>query len=188
MLINLLQAFATWFGWLIAFGCLAAVIQFITTGFCVGVYARQLMKRGDGQTSTSGTSASGTSGSPTKQAAPSSQFGGKRLAWRRVHKVLIMQWRSIVLSVMVIIECLYFGTVYVAQTRAAEEAAKPQHVPEIEAWSLCLITSGGDRNKCLYLAAPLGIGENTVVASLFIASVSPLAVERGKLFVLMMGS
>jgi hypothetical protein len=78
---------------------------------------------------------------------------------------------------MVIIECLYFGTVYVAQTRAAEEAAKPQHVPQIEAWSLCLITSRGDKNKCLHLAAPLGIGENTVVASLFIASVSRLSLS-----------
>ena len=88
-----------------------------------------------------------------------------------------MQWRSIVLSIMVIIECLYFGTVFVAQTRAAEEAAKPQHVPQIEAWSLCLIASGGDKDKCLHLAAPLGIGENTVVASLFIASVSRLSIR-----------
>lgn len=129
---------------------------------------RQLMKRGN-QVSTTGSN----TGSPTKDSAPlSSQFGGKRLAWRRVHKVLLMQWRSIVLSVMVIIECLYFGTVYVAQTKAAEEAATPKHIPEVEAWSFCLITTGGDKNKCLHLAQPLGIGEATIIASLFIASVS----------------
>src|ERR1700761_3021453 len=32
-----------WFGWLIAFGCLAALIQFATTGFCLLVYARSLL-------------------------------------------------------------------------------------------------------------------------------------------------
>ena len=172
----ILQAFVTWFGWLIAFGCLAAVIQFITTGFCVAVYTRQLLKRDNNRTDTSTTSTSGTVASPTtissNTTAPSSQFGNKKLAWQGVHKVLLMQWRSIVLSILIIIECLYFGTVFVAQTRAAREAATPQHVPQIEAWSMCLVTSGGDKNKCLHLARPLGIGEDTVVASLFIASVS----------------
>jgi hypothetical protein len=80
---------------------------------------------------------------------------------------------------MVIIECLYFGTVYVAQTQAAKEAAKPQHVPQIEAWTLCLISNPDDKDKCLHLAAPLGIGENTVVASLFIASVSRPEMSNG---------
>jgi hypothetical protein len=178
-----LQAFVTWFGWLIAFGCLAAVIQFITTGFCVAVYTRQLLKRGNNHASTTETTGSGTTTSPTtqpsKQSAPTSRFGNKRLAWRRVHKVLLMQWRSIVLSVMVIIECLYFGTVYVAQTQAAKEAAKPQHVPQIEAWTLCLISNPDDKDKCLHLAAPLGIGENTVVASLFIASVRRPEMSNG---------
>ena len=170
------QSIVTWFGWLIAFGCLAAMIQFITTGFCVAIYARQLLKRGMEQPRTTTTSTTGNAALPT---TPSSQIGpsSKRLAWRRVHRVLLMQWRSIALSVLIIIECLYFGTVYVAQTRAGREAGKPQHVPQIQAWITCLVVSEGDKEKCLHLSAPLGIDENTVVASLFIVSVSyPLVV------------
>lgn len=169
-----MQSIVTWFGWLIAFGCLAAMIQFVTTGFCVAVYARQLLRKNTNEPSTSDTTASGTATSPTTPSSnqPSSQFGTKRLAWRRVHKVLLMQWRSIALSVLIIIECLYFGTVYVAQTRAGREAGKPEHVPQIQAWITCLVMSTGDKAKCLHLAAPLGINENTVVASLFIISVS----------------
>ena len=146
------------------------MIQFITTGFCVGVYTRQLLKRSDASTPTT----------PSSTSEPSSHFGpsSKRLAWRRVHTVLQMQWRSIALSVLIIVECLYFGLVYVAQTRAGKKAGKLQHVPQIQAWITCLVMSGGDKEKCLRLARPLGIEESTVVASLFIVSVSKLCLRK----------
>jgi hypothetical protein len=148
------------------------MIQFITTGFCVAVYTRQVLKRDTSNQGTTTTSPTAPSSFPSTP-QPSSHFGSssKRLAWRRVHTVLQMQWRSIALSVLIIIECLCFGLVYVAQTRAGKEAGKPQHVPQIQAWIMCLVTGGGDKDKCLHLAAPLGIEESTVVASLFIVSV-----------------
>ena len=55
--------------------------------------------------------------------------------------------------------------------RNAREDAKPKHSAEIEAWGLCLITSGGDKNQCLKLAKALMFDEPVVVASFFMASV-----------------
>lgn len=165
------RAFVTWVGWLIAFGCLAAMIQFVTTGFCLVVYARSLLGHHNTPVSTeTGTSADPSSSPSKAQSSPSNKLG-KRLAWRRVREVMMIQWRNIVLSIMVIVEALYFSTVYVAQQRAAEEDAKPEHTIQIEAWALCLITSGGDKNQCLDKAHALGIPETTVIASLFMASV-----------------
>ena len=163
-------AFVTWFGWLLAFACLAAVIQFITTGFCLFIYARNLL--GYSTPGSSGIAASTGSSTPAV-ASTDSKAGdiGKRLAWRRVSKVMLMQWRSIVLSLLVILESVYFGTVYAAQVNSAKEAAKPEHTAQTEAWSLCLILNGGDKNQCLPLAQQLRLEESVVIASLFMASV-----------------
>ncbi|KAK3712962.1 hypothetical protein LTR37_008847 [Vermiconidia calcicola] len=162
-------AFVTWFGWLLAFACLAAVIQFITTGFCLFIYARNLL--GYSTPGSSGIAASTGSSTPAV-ASTDSKAGdiGKRLAWRRVSKVMLMQWRSIVLSLLVILESVYFGTVYAAQVNSAKEAAKPEHTAQTEAWSLCLILNGGDKNQCLSLAQQLRLEESVVIASLFMAS------------------
>ena len=148
------------------------MIQFVTTGFCLVVYARSLLRHHSSAGST-GSASSSTPVAGTKKVEESSPSNslGKKLAWRRVHKVMQLQWRSILLSIMVITQSIYFGTVYVAQQRAAEEDAKPEHTKEIEAWSLCLITSGGEKEKCLGMAKALGIPETTVVGSLFMASV-----------------
>lgn len=168
-------AIATWFGWLIAFGCLAAILQFATTGFCLAVYARSFFVHGDSAPSTAQTSASEASATPLAPRSTRSTGGavvfGKRLAWRRVRKVMYLQWRSIVLSVMVAVVIVYFGVVYVALTHRQKQDAMPQHTRRVEAWSTCLVLSSGDKNQCLYLAKALGIEESTVVASMFMASV-----------------
>lgn len=102
---------------------------------------------------------------------------GKRMAWRRVRKIMLIQWRSIVLSILVIVQAAYFGTVYVAMTRLQAENEAGARTMESEQWSTCLVLNGGDKDACLQYAHALGIDENVVVASMFMASVSP-AIRR----------
>ena len=40
---NQKKAFATWFGWLIAFACIAALGQFTTTIFCLWLYLKDVL-------------------------------------------------------------------------------------------------------------------------------------------------
>lgn len=171
-------AFVTWFGWLIAFGCLGAIIQLSTTGFCLAVYVKSIFKHERDMSLSTTTGASATS----ETAAIGPKDGGgkalpanklkKRLAWRRVHKVLLLQWRSILLSLFVIVETIYFGTVYAAQVENAKQTAKPEHSIDVYRWTVCLIQNQGDKEKCIPLARALSVPEDTVVASFFMVSVS----------------
>lgn len=157
-------AIATWFGWLIGFACAVALIQFATSCFCLFVYTRNLLMH-EGQ----GTSVSGGSGSASRSSGTPSI--GKRLAWRRVRKVMLLQWRSIVLSVLVIVQGAYFGTIYVALTRVQADDQAEGRTEEAERWSTCIVLNGGDKEKCLQHSHALGMSESVVVASLFMASV-----------------
>ena len=167
-------AFVTWFGWLIAFGCLGALIQFVTSGFCLWVYARHSWVHTQSDPNSSAKSNSAASDAPaTPEGRQQTQTPklGKRLAWWRVKKVMLIQWRSIVLSMIVIIETVDFGTVYVAITRTEKYDQSPQHRAAIQAWSACLVLTGGDKKQCLHLTKALGLDETTVVASLVMSAV-----------------
>ena len=166
-------AFVTWFGWLIAFASLAALIQFITTGFCLGVYMRNIFTPSNSNSNdTNSTSKSDAPITPSAVSHPPTADLGKRFAWQRVKKVMILQWRSILLSILVTIEIIYFGTIYVQQTRAQMESDSPQRTAQVQAWSACLIFSGGDKDQCLHLAKPLRLAEDKVIASFFMSAVS----------------
>ena len=167
-------AFVTWFGWLIAFACLAALIQIVTTAFCLLVFARSFFV----QSSAGSSKSDGSRGSDAAIAPemrdkdiPLPQIG-KRLAWKRVRKVMAMQWRSIVLSFFVIAQIVYFGTVYVVQVESERQDQTAKHSDLVEVWSACLVLSGGDKNQCLKLAEPLRLDESKVVASFFMSAVS----------------
>ncbi|KAI7358519.1 hypothetical protein KC320_g1014 [Hortaea werneckii] len=160
-------SFVTWFGWLIAFACLAALLQFGTTGFCLYLYARHFWQNGSRETeaydvSTAGLAAEG-------QRRPSIRLG-KRLAWRRVQKVLFLQWRSIVLSIFVIIETVFFGAVYVAAAKAVDASRRPTKRPDVLRFLVCLIVNEGDKEACLPFTRSLGLGERTVIASFYMSA------------------
>lgn len=164
---NQRHAFITWFGWLIAFGCLAALIQFGTTGYCLFLYARHFWQSGSDYSrniSTAGLTAEG-------QRRPSLRLG-RGMAWRRVKKVLALQWRSILLSVLVIIETVFFGAVYVAADRVFVADRHPSRRPDVVRFVSCLVLSGGDKGACIPYAHVLTLGESTVIASLFMSAVS----------------
>ncbi len=165
----------TWFGWLIAFALLGAIIQFATTGFCVVVFLRNLLAHNKGSPNIGDQRGSGTPlnspTSPRSQQTGDSATSSRRDGWRRVKQVLTLQWRSIVLSFVVIIDVVYSGIVYVLMTAAEEKDSNSTHTDDINNWSECLINTSGDKTKCLPLAKPLRLGEGQVVATLFMASV-----------------
>ena len=163
-------AFVTWFGWLIAFAGLAALIQFITTGFCLAVFLRSYFV----QSTPSTIDDSGSSGrlDPTVEKPPASL--GRRFAWGRVKKVMLLQWRSLLLSVLVTIEVIYFGVVCVAQTKTQQQSDAPERVNQNKDWTACLVLSGGDKNQCMHLAKPLRLPEGAVVGTQFMSAVSAL--------------
>lgn len=69
---------------------------------------------------------------------------------------MLIQWRSIVLSILVIVQGAYFGTIYVALTRVQADNQAEGRTAEAELWSTCIVLNGGDKEKCLQYAHALG--------------------------------
>ncbi|KAK4570232.1 hypothetical protein LTR86_002312 [Recurvomyces mirabilis] len=170
------DAFITWFGWLLAFGCLAALLQFITTGFCLGLYIRHFFvveSSSSHSRDNSESAASALSGlQPGTKQRPrrASVHLDRKLAWKRVRKVLLVQWRSILMSLLVTVEIVYFGVVFVAETRAARADDNPAQLGKVEAWAACLVLTKGDKEYCLPYTEGLSLSEGVVIASLFMSA------------------
>ena len=168
-------AVATWFGPMIAFGGLGAVIQLATTGFCFVVYTRAVM-------STRGRAAAPNSrrGAPAPSSAPAASLAGKpgvsvsrRVAWKRVSRIMQVQWRSIVLSIVVIIILVYFGIIYITSSSKQLQLTDPDRPARTTAWSLCLILFRGDQGACIEYAKALDLNEEILNAAMFMAGVRP---------------
>lgn len=170
--VNQKHSLVVWFGWLIAFAGLAAVIQILTTAFCFWVYLRDVIH--GGYRSSSGL-ASKSSASPTKPMfSPSSATDGseRRMAWRRVRRILQLQWRSMVLTALVIVVAVYFSVVFVRETTRNTTSLSPGATQGLTRWATCLVLNRGDKKKCGVLGHILGLSEGGIVAAWFMAAVS----------------
>lgn len=177
---NQKNSFVTWFGWLIAFGCIAALLTSSTTIFCLWVYLKDLGKKNKGGAGGGGKSYGGNSTqqddesiAPNTQSGWTSRNSTRKLAWSRVKVVLLAQWRSVLLSTLVIVMVLYYGTVFVKQTNTGLNAVDPDKQAAVTTWAICIVLNSGEKTKCEPLSHVLGLDENAVIAAWFIAGVSP---------------
>lgn len=144
---------------ILAFAGITLVIQFATFGYCIKVYLASL---GDDSTTTE------NSGMPSY--APSSRATvSPRQAYRRVRRVIELQWKGISIVLLIVADVIFFAIIFVymdnTETKMANEPATARK------WLLCLITNGGDKNKCLNAATPLVINVATVMAVLILLAV-----------------
>lgn len=176
---NTYKSFVDWFGWLIAFGCLATAIQFTTTVFCLWIYLRDIIRGKPTTTATSASTRSRNSQYDDKSAALGPQSGfdaddGARgkMAWDRVKRVLRSQWRSMVLCIGLSVFSIYFGAIFVSQARTGAAAASGKSRDALVTWAFCLITNNADKSKCGGVGKAIGLNENMVVAIWPLAGVS----------------
>lgn len=171
---NQKNSFVTWFGWLIAFGCIAALLTSSTTIFCLWVYLKDLGKKnkgggGGGKSYGNSTQQDDESIAPNTQSGWTSRNSTRKLAWSRVKVVLLAQWRSVLLSTLVIVMVLYYGTVFVKQTNTGLDAVDPDKQAGVTTWAICIVLNSGDKTMCEPLSHVLGLDENAVIAAWFIA-------------------
>ncbi|KAM3421470.1 hypothetical protein BST61_g1863 [Cercospora zeina] len=173
---NQKNSFLTWFGWLIAFGCIAALLTTSTTIFCLWVYLKDLGRHGRSGKGHSTTGQSHTASAteddgiaPNMESGWESRNSTRRLAWTRVKKILLMQWRSMLLSTLVIVMVMYYGTVFIKQTNTSLDAVNPAKREGLTQWAICMVLNSGDKNRCDALSKTLGLDEDAVIAAWFIA-------------------
>jgi len=93
-------------------------------------------------------------------------------AFRRIQRVVALQWRGVFVVVLILANVVFFATVFLQFDGTTEKTPENQRIGF--KWLVCLLQHNGDKDKCLDVAAELVIPEATALAVLFLLSVSCL--------------
>lgn len=148
---------------LLVFAGVTVIIQFATFGYCIKVYLASLQ---DDSTTTNSSGVRSFNNSLRGTISP-------RQAYRRIRRVIELQWRGIVIVLIIIADVIFFAVVFVfmddLETNILKNPTKSRD------WLGCLISTEGNKNACLSFAQDLVVNEATVMSVLVLLSVSHLS-------------
>ena len=156
----------TFWGPLLAFAAAGLIIQVVTLVYCIQVYIRSLFDD--------------TANTETSSALPSyngsTRGATARQAYRRVKRVIALQWRGVAIVLLIIAEVVFFAIVFVSMDSNLTNATRDNGA-KLEPWLVCLVFSSGDgpkaaRDACLDRISNVVTSEPTVLAVLICLSVS----------------
>lgn len=157
--INHEKALQDYWGPLLAFAVASTILQFATFGYCIKVYIKSLFD----DTATS----DDHSGLPRYNSSVRTVTATQ--AFRRIKKVVALQWRSIIIVLIIIANVTFLAVIFISMDRAVSAAKKD--ISKAQPWIVCLVMNGGDKTKCLDKAGSLIKNESTVMAALLLLSV-----------------
>jgi hypothetical protein len=144
---------------LLIFAGLTVIIQFATFGYCIKVYLASLS---DNSASTEGSSLPTYSNSIITMTP--------RQAYRRVRRVIQLQWRGIAIVLIIITDVIFFSIIFVFQDNTVQ--AVHQDPAIARDWVICLVTNQGDKTKCFNQAGAIVLNIGTIMAVLLLLAVS----------------
>lgn len=166
--VNHENSMADFWGPLLGMAGGAGILQIMTFAYCIRVYLKNLFADGS---EPSQSSASG-SGLPSYNRSVRTQTA--RAVWRRLQKVLWLQWRGICIVTIILVDVIFFSIVFVQLDRTQSSA--PKKLEEIQPWLLCLVGSQGDKTPCLDLTDGWLANEATVISVLVLLGLAGLQV------------
>ena len=89
-------------------------------------------------------------------------------AYRRIRRVLALQWRGIALVLILITLVVYFAVVFIELDSSSRLTAA--NLTRAKPWLACLIATEGDKNKCLPEARKFIASDTAVFAVLILLS------------------
>ena len=158
--INHKLAAQTFWGPLLAFAGIAVLLQFATLIYCIRVYIRAMFQ--DDMVTTE------ISQVPSYHLSERTAVTA-RAAYRRIKKVVMLQWRGIVVVLIIVTDVIFFSTIFIKSdnTQQASVMDRTKAAP----WLFCLAVTG-DKTKCLDKAGSLVVAEPTVMAVLYLLSLN----------------
>ncbi|EKD20727.1 hypothetical protein MBM_01409 [Drepanopeziza brunnea f. sp. 'multigermtubi' MB_m1] len=144
---------------LLVFAGITVFIQFGTFAYCIKVYLASLR---DDSTTTSSSGLRSNATSLMGNISPGQ-------AYRRVRRVIELQWRGITIVILIICDVIFFAVVFVFMDDLETSAVK--NPSKAKDWLQCL-AFGGSKNECLKLASNLVINQATVMAVLMLLSLN----------------
>ena len=94
--------------------------------------------------------------------------------WRRLKKVLYLQWRGILIVTITLVDVIFFAVVFVYLDNIESHIVK--ETTRAEPWIICLVMTGGDKNQCMEQSEEWLISERVVGAVLIMLSLIGLEV------------
>ncbi|EXJ87048.1 hypothetical protein A1O3_04005 [Capronia epimyces CBS 606.96] len=158
--INHKDALQDFWGPLLAFAALGLVLQFITIGYCVHVYMKSFL---DDKPTTNASSQAPTYSNSVRTLSA-------RQTYRRVKKLVVLQWRGASIVLVIIAEVVFFSVVFVSMDNSTQ--VNEQLLQKATPWISCLVLAQGDKNQCLPYARGLVKSEGVVLAVLIILGLS----------------
>ncbi|KAI1433633.1 hypothetical protein GGR50DRAFT_476484 [Xylaria sp. CBS 124048] len=146
---------------LLIFAGLTVLIQFATFAYCIKVYLASLADNAASTVQSAGPSYTNSIRTMTP-----------RQAYRRVRRVVQLQWRGIVIVLIIIADVVFFAIIFVFLDNTVQEI-KTNPVKALK-WIGCLVESGGDKNLCLAEVKPLVVNLPTVIAVLILLAINGL--------------
>jgi hypothetical protein len=146
---------------LLIFAAFTIILQFYTFGYCIKVYLASINDNG---ASTEG------SGLPTTSYTNSVVTMTPRQAYRRVRRVLQLQWRGILLVLIIIIDVIFFSVIFVFQDNTVQKVKTDASISL--GWVECIINANGDKTKCFDKTGAFVVNEASVGAVLILLAVS----------------
>ncbi|KAF2086588.1 hypothetical protein K490DRAFT_43802, partial [Saccharata proteae CBS 121410] len=149
----------TFWAWFVALAGSSFLIQMGTSAYCVWIY------RGGasyGAHSTPGTTMNSVTGSANQKVQSEQKM------WRRARRMLLMQWRTILLTVLVTVEGLYFMIVFWTHD-LAYNGVQDRLADNVDAqkWAACLVLTAGNSSQCLHYTESW-LGSSNSLLSCFI--------------------
>lgn len=168
--VNHKNAMADFWGPLLGMAGGAGVLQLMTFAYCIRVYLKNLFadQSGPSQSSASGSGLPSYTGSVRTQTA--------RAVWRRLQKVLWLQWRGICIVTIILVDVIFFSIVFVQLDRTQTNARQDDSLEEISPWIVCLIGSGGDKDECLSYVSEWLVNDAAVTAVLVLLGLAGVQV------------
>lgn len=159
---------------LLTFAAVSTILQFATFAYCVKVYIRSLFA--DDTNSTSQVSSTGLPEFNSRAGSVKTVTAGQ--AYRRIKKVIALQWRGTAIVLIILINVVFLAIVFIQMDNTVTAAM--QDLSKAEPWLLCLVMNQGNKNACLDSVKDAGLvtNEATVIAVLILLSVSNFQLER----------
>ncbi|PLN79314.1 hypothetical protein BDW42DRAFT_173149 [Aspergillus taichungensis] len=155
--VNIKHSVQDYWAPMMAFAAAALVVQTVTMGYCIRIYVKSVFD----QSST-------TNSSALPSYSASVRTVSARHAYRRIRRVLQLQWRGAALVLIIIGNVIFFAVIFMTMDRQLE--VTPENTVEAMPWLLCLIEKQGDSAACAHKFSELGPNEATLLAVLILLS------------------
>lgn len=159
--VNSAESMKNLWGPLLVIAGAATIIQLGTFAYCIKVYIRNMWS--DDKTETQ--SSAGLPSYTTSVRARSA-----RAVYRRVRKVVWLQWRGITIVVFVLVDVVFFCVVFIWLNSVESHAT--DDLEDVMPFLRCLMQNPTKVDKCYGLGQALFINQSTVIATLIMLSLA----------------